>query len=221
MKILGRAWLFNLGADVYAWFNANELWRASCAHLAAFYPQPNGRRPMRVLDLGCGPGVTALALAEARPDTHIVAVDLAPRMISLAQKQTRRRHLTHNISYVIADAAALPFPPGAFDVATAHSFLYLVDDRKSVLEDAYRVLRGGGVYVSMEPHEGQTKRGALTRHWNNVRYMVSILLWRPYSKYHGRLDEKNFPSALKRAGFKRTGVELALDGLGIIGHGEK
>ena len=51
--------------------------------------------------------------------------------------------------------------------------------------------------------------------------MVSITLWRPYSKYRGRLDEASFTAALARAGFDATGTEPVLDGLGIVGYGEK
>jgi hypothetical protein len=73
----------------------------------------------------------------------------------------------------------------------------------------------------MEPRFGHTRESVLRRHWRDIRFLVSITLWRPYSKYHGRLDENSFPAALKRAGFDRTGTEPALEGLGIVGYGEK
>ncbi len=221
MRILGRPWLFELGAGFYAWFTANRLWRQSCGFLATFFPKPNGHQPMRVLDLGCGPGVTALTLAEVRPDVHYIGLDLAPRMVRIAHDKTLHSPAVQSISYVVADATALPFSSDAFDATTGHSFLYLVPDRAGVLEEAYRVLRRGGRYISMEPRDGETRRGALRRHWHDLRYMVSVLLWRPYSKYHGRLDEKSFPQTLERAGFEETGTAPVLDGLGIVGYGEK
>jgi SAM-dependent methyltransferase len=221
MRVLGRPWLFDLGSGIYAWFNANPLWRASCAHLAAFFPESDGHRMLRVLDLGCGPGLTAIALAQARADTFIIGVDLAPRMIQVARRETERANLTRNISYVIADATALPFPDDAVDVTAAHSFLYLVRNRAAVLKEAHRVLRSGGRYASMEPCFGRAHDSILQRHWRDLRYLVSITLWRPYSKYHGRLDEDSFPAILEGAGFGKTGTEPALEGLGIVGHGEK
>src|SRR5512140_2681008 len=143
MRILGRAWLFDVGAAFYAWVTANRFWRESCAELAGFFPEPVGHLPMRVLDLGCGPGVTAITLAETRPDVHYIGVDLAPRMINLAQRQTRRQPGPLPISYVVADATALPFAGDAFDATTGHAFLYLVPYRSGVLDEAYRVLRCG------------------------------------------------------------------------------
>ncbi len=221
MRILGRPWLFELGSGIYAWFSANAVWRASCAQLATYFPEPNGRRPMRVLDLGCGPGVTVLTLAQARPDVHYIGVDLAPRMIRLAQRETARSASDKAISYVVADATALPFASSAFDATTGHSFLYLVPNRAGVLRESFRVLRRGGRYISMEPRNGQARAGAIRKHWRDLRFLVSVVLWRPYSKYHGRLDEKSFPATLERAGFQRTGTNQALDGLGIVGCGEK
>lgn len=221
MRILERPWLFDLGSGIYAWFNSNPLWRQSCARLAAFLPPPNGVRPPRVVDLGCGPGVTAIEMLRVRGDAHIVGVDLAPRMIDEARRATERANLARNISYVIADATALPFPDNVVDVTTAHSFLYLVPDRAGVLQEAHRVLRPGGKYASMEPRFAQTHDSLLRRHWRDFRFLFSVTLWRPYSKYHGRLDERSFPALLERAGFGKTGTEPALEGLGIIGYGEK
>ncbi len=221
MRILGRPWLFDLGAEFYAWFTANPFWRESCARLARFFPEPNGHRPMRVLDLGCGPGVTAITLAKTRPDVHYIGVDLAPRMINIAQKETKRQSTPLPISYVVADATALPFASDAFDATTGHSFLYLVPNRAGVLQEAFRVLRCGGRYVSMEPRNGENEGHPVLRHWSDLRYLVSVVLWRPYSKLHGRLDESSFPATLSRAGFQDTGTAEVLDGLGIIGIGEK
>ncbi len=221
MRILGRPWLFDLGAEIYSWFSANELWRESCAHLSVFFPPPGGHRPLRVVDLGSGPGVTAISLAQSSPDLRIVGIDLSPRMVHEADHKTERAQLCETISYVVADAAALPFANGTFDAAAAHSFLYLVPDRAAVLCEAFRVLRPGGVYASMEPREGGGRRGVLRERWRNVRFLVSVLLWRPYSKWHGRLDEQSFPAALQQAGFSKTGTESALEGLGIVGYGQK
>lgn len=220
MRLLDHPWIFEFGAPIYNWFNAQGVWRESCARLAAYFPAKTQGARVRVLDLGCGPGNTAIEMARVRPDTFIVGLDLATKMLELARRETERAKLTQNISFVLADATALPFPADCFDVTTGHSFLYLVSDRAGVLREAYRVLRRGGKWVSMEPRDGATSNW-IAKHWTNVRFMVSVLLWRPYSKMHGRLDEQRFPDTLARAGFKNNRTELAIEGLGIIGSGEK
>ena len=74
--------------------------------------------------------------------------------------------------------------------------------------------------MSMEPRDGKTSNW-IRKNWMNVQFMVSVILWRPYSKMHGRLDEKKFPDILAKAGFKNNGTELSIEGLGIVGYGEK
>ncbi len=219
MRLFDFPWIFELGAPIYAWFNSQGVWLESCARLAAHFPQTNNPC-VRVLDLGCGPGNSAIAMARVREDAFIVGLDLAPKMLELAQRETQRANFSQNISYVLADATALPFAENTFDVTTGHSFLYLVSDRAGVLREAYRVLRRGGRWVSMEPRDGKTSNW-FAKHWKNVRFMVSVILWRPYSKLHGRLDEQKFPETLARAGFQNNSTELAIEGLGIIGYGEK
>lgn len=220
MRLFDFPWLFELGAPIYNWFNSQGVWRESCRRLAAHFPSDVPRKRPLVLDLGCGPGNTAIEMARVRPDAFIVGLDLAPTMLALAQTETRREDMNKQIAYVLADATVLPFPADCFDVTTGHSFLYLVPDRAGVLREAYRVLRRGGRWVSMEPRDGKTENW-VGKHWTNVRFMVSVILWRPYSKMHGRLDEQKFPATLAAAGFKDNGTELAIEGLGIIGFGEK
>ncbi len=220
MRLFDFPWIFELGAPIYNWFNSQGVWRSSCARLAAFFPSGLTGRPFRVLDLGCGPGNSTIEMARVRPDAFIVGLDLAPTMLRIARDETRRANLTPRIAFVLADATALPFATDTFDVTTGHSFLYLVSDRARVLREAIRVLREQGRWVSMEPRDGETSDW-LGKHWTNVRFMVSVVLWRPYSKMHGRLDEQRFPETLARAGFVNNGTALAIEGLGIVGYGEK
>ena len=175
-----------------------------------------------VLDLGCGPGVTAIEMARERPDAHIIGLDLAPRMLDNARHYTAKTEVAAQIEYVLADATHLPFATDAFDVITGHSFLYLVGNRKGVLAEAYRVVRQGGRYASMEPHGGGADWGAVLRDYGRkLRMMTAIVLWRPFSMLHGQLRADNFRRLLEEAGFHNFRSETVLNGLGIIGEGQK
>lgn len=213
---MGRPWLFEIGAFLYGVMTAQSTWRSSCARLAGYLPTP----ARRILDLGCGPGVSTIILAQSNPGMSVIGLDLAPRMLGEAQRYTGRVNLDRQVEYVLADAGRLPFADGALDLVTGHSFLYLVPDRARVVAEAWRVLRRGGRIASMEPRKG-ARASALLSHWRELRYVISVLLWRPYSRFHGQLSEGSFQELLRGAGFRRTATEIVLDGFGIIGSGEK
>jgi ubiquinone/menaquinone biosynthesis C-methylase UbiE len=221
--LLTRPWIFELGASFYAWFTAQETWRASCARLVSHFPAPRAAgKPLLVLDLGCGPGVTVIEMARVRPEAQIIGLDLAPRMLDNARRYTAATEVGNQIDYVLADATHLPFSGDSIDVITGHSFLYLVGNRTGVLSEAYRVLRAGGRYASMEPHGGGADWRAVIRDYGrHLRMMTAIVLWRPFSLLHGQLRTANFKGLLEAAGFQKFRSETVLNGLGIIGEGEK
>lgn len=68
----------------------------------------------RVLDIGCGYGITAARLAQAvGPAGHVIGLDVSPPMLALAR--TRTAGLT-NIEWVEADATTHAFPPASIDL---------------------------------------------------------------------------------------------------------
>lgn len=68
----------------------------------------------RVLDLGTGSGALALSLAKERPDSQVVASDISPAALAVAQANARRHDIT-NVQFVQADWFA-GLPPQRFDV---------------------------------------------------------------------------------------------------------
>jgi ubiquinone/menaquinone biosynthesis C-methylase UbiE len=199
---------------VYAWFTASSAWRSSCAQLAE---QLRDLDNARIADLGCGPGVSTFELACRLPSARLIGVDLAPRML----RQARRRE-THalarsgRITWLRADAARLPLRSASVDACTGHSFLYLVANREGVLSEARRALKPGGRLVLMEPHEGRATIAQTLAVSRDPRHLVSVSLWRPFSRLHGRFTAASLALTLTRAGFEEPRVEETLGGLGLI-----
>src|SRR5690348_6940821 len=117
---MNSVWLFNVGADIYAWFTAQRAWRDSCARLAR---ELAGSEPPLVLDLGCGPGVSTFELASLLPGARLVGLDIAPRMLRQARRRTPNGL---SVAWLRADASNLPFLTASVASCTGHSFLYLV-----------------------------------------------------------------------------------------------
>jgi len=71
----------------------------------------------RILDVGTGTGGSARLLARRFPTAEVVGVDLSPAMIDEARR-VLPRELAGRVRYEVADAAALPYEDGAFDLVT-------------------------------------------------------------------------------------------------------
>ncbi len=237
MRRRDTAWIFNLGADVYGWFTAQPTWRASCARMAALLPPEPG---IRVADLGCGPGVSAIELARLRPDARVVGLDRARRMLTEARRRARPRRggpgsvrsgpvgpgrvrsgRGRPIGWVLGDAARLPFPDASLDAVTGHSFLYLLPDRDAALAEMRRVLRPGGVAILMEPHARPATLAQTLRAGRDPRHLLAVGLWRPFSRVHGRYTRHSLAAALEAAGFTDCRVEETIGGLGLLAVGSR
>jgi ubiquinone/menaquinone biosynthesis C-methylase UbiE len=98
-----------------------------------------------VLDLGCGTGVAARAVAR-RPDFpgRIVGVDLSPHMVAAARRLAYEQGIGDRITFRIGDSRALEESDAAYDVVIAHTLMSHVVAPEEVLAEAVRVVRPGG-----------------------------------------------------------------------------
>jgi SAM-dependent methyltransferase len=113
------------------------------------------KRGMQVLDLASGTGEPALTLAElAGSEGHVTATDLGPGMLATAEENARQAGL-NNMTFLQADAHALPFPDQSFDRVTCRFGVMYFADSFQALREIYRVLKPGGrvVFVAWGPLE--------------------------------------------------------------------
>ncbi len=97
-----------------------------------------------VLEIGCGTGSTALALA---PNvTRYCATDCARAMIAIAEEK-RVGGAGANIEFDVADATHIS-SAAPFDAVLAFSLLHLVDDLHATLEAVYEQVKPGGLFLS-------------------------------------------------------------------------
>ncbi|WDF72607.1 class I SAM-dependent methyltransferase [Novosphingobium sp. KACC 22771] len=114
---------------------------ADLIHIAAMAAQA---RPVHALDLGCGGGHVAYAMAPHA--ARITACDLSADMLAAVDAESARRGFAH-IATVRAAAEALPFADGAFDFLACRFSAHHWRDVPRGLAEARRVLRPGGMAV--------------------------------------------------------------------------
>ena len=85
------------------------------------------REPARVLDLGTGTGKAARFVAERFPNAAVVGADLSPAMVERAEELVPAE-LAGRLRFQVADASALPFADGEFDLVVLLNMIPFFDE---------------------------------------------------------------------------------------------
>lgn len=103
---------------------------------------------MRVYEIGCGTGKTALLLAPSAG--HLVASDVSSEMIAIAREKAVQC-ACQNVDFIVSASENTPGQESSFDVVLAFNLLHLVTDRHATLASVYRMLKPGGLFISKTP----------------------------------------------------------------------
>jgi SAM-dependent methyltransferase len=148
-----------------------------------------------VLDVACGPGILACALA-ARAG-HVTGIDITPAMIAQAEARQETNGLA-NMAWRVGDATALPFEDDRFDRVTTRYSFHHMPDPEAALAEMKRVCRPGGriVVIDATPAPGTQ---------------------RDYDEME-RLRDPSHTSALTLEALRRIGQEVGLTELLVDGY---
>lgn len=94
----------------------------------------------RILDVGCGTGSLAFAIAAVSPNSQIVGIDPSPASVGFARKRAGETRL----QFDVGDAQKLPYPDASFDKAVALLVMNFIPDPRKTLLEMIRVTRPGG-----------------------------------------------------------------------------
>jgi SAM-dependent methyltransferase len=97
----------------------------------------------RVLDVGCGAGISTRAAARAAPDGHATGIDLSAPLLAEARRRSAAAGLA-NTTFVQGDAQVHPFEPAAFDVALSRFGVMFFGDPVAAFGNVARALRSTG-----------------------------------------------------------------------------
>lgn len=133
------------GAEAQAYVSSKvHAQGASLARLLELVePQPR----WQVLDIATGTGHTAMAFAPYV--AKVVATDITPEMLAQAKRLAEERGL-QNIGIETADAEALPYEDGSFDLVTCRIAPHHFADISLFLSESARVLRPDGTLAIVD-----------------------------------------------------------------------
>jgi len=134
--------LFATIADRYDFITAflsygqDARWKRRLAGLSQAAPG------MAALDLACGTGDIAFALADR--GARVAGLDITPRMLRLARAKRR------DVPLVAGDMMALPFRDARFDIVSTGYGIRNVPVIEPAVAEIARVLKPGGVFLSLD-----------------------------------------------------------------------
>ena len=149
-----------------------------------------------VLDLGSGGGIDVLLSARrVGPTGKAYGLDMTDEMLALAN-ENKRKAGAENVEFLKGEIEHIPLPDNSVDVIISNCVINLSADKDRVLGEAFRVLKPGGRFAVSDV----VTRGAMPE---EIRQRV--LLW--VGCIAGALEENEYRSKLKAAGFEQIEVE--------------
>lgn len=126
----------------------------------------------KVLDVGCGTGVTTAQLARAvAPDGEVLGVDISQPFIEVANEQK----IAH-ARFLVADAATLELPAGSLDLVFSRFGVMFFGDSVAAFRTFHRLLKPGGRLVFV------CWRTAPENHWMSLPVRVATPHLAPFTR---------------------------------------
>jgi ubiquinone/menaquinone biosynthesis C-methylase UbiE len=153
------------------------------------------RPDMEVLEFGCGTGTTALIHAPFV--RHIRAIDISGKMLEIARAKAEAGDIK-NVTVECASIEELAAADATYDAVMGHSILHLLEDKKSAIASAHRMLKPGGVFITSTACLGGTMPA--------LRVVLRVVL--PVGRFFGLLPlvkfftEEELERDLTEAGFR-------------------
>lgn len=194
--------------DVYAWMYQHR--RDVVLRLVASICLPTREK---VLEVGCGPGLTAIELA--RQGYAVTAVDVAPAMIELTLKLAVDSNVS--VGTVVGDICALPFADSAFGLVLAVGVTEWMDRLEPVITELARVVAPGGYLIITTDNRWALYR-LLDPVLNPILDPLKRLIRRSEQKARPTVYSlRRFNAALKNSGLRSvSGVTLGFGPFSVL-----
>jgi len=177
---------FDEAVDYFDRMRQTEWGRATIGAFIDFIDPEAG---WSALDVGCGAGNLAMALA--RRVRRVDGIDQSAPMVQRAKEHCAESGLG-NCSFRVGGADAIPFSDSVFDLVTTSAVLYLVADQAIAATEMARVVRPGGVIALHEPTPDMSvgrMRAFLDERRRSGVELPDLTGWARAAESHAPLDE--------------------------------
>ena len=140
----------------------------------------------RVLDVACGPGIVAEALAPGAGE--VVGCDITPEMLEKARERCTKAGLA-NTRFTPGRAEALPFPDAAFDVVVSRSAVHHFPDPPAAFREMARAVKPGGRVITVDVQSSESSEDAALHNALEILRDPSHVRMLPKSELHRALAD--------------------------------
>jgi len=149
-----------------------------------------------VLDLGSGGGIDVLLSARrVGPSGKAYGLDMTDEMLALANENKAKAGAT-NVEFLRGAIESIPLPANTVDVIISNCVINLSADKRTVLREAYRVLKPGGRFAVSD---------VIVRGNPPAEVRKNMELW--IGCIAGALEENEFLALLREVGFENPSIE--------------
>jgi demethylmenaquinone methyltransferase / 2-methoxy-6-polyprenyl-1,4-benzoquinol methylase len=206
-------------------FGLHRLWKRRVVRLAQI------RNGDRALDLCCGTGDIALALARRGAET--TGLDFSEKMLEIAKTRRQKpegRSENKNPQFIQGDAQQVPFPGNSFEIVTMGYGLRNLTSWERGLEEMHRLAKPGARLIVLDFGKPANAlwRALYFTHLKMSVPLIGLIFCGNASAYAYILESlKHYPAQLavaeKMRGLKLTNVRVInlLGGAMAINYGEK
>ncbi|MCS7462467.1 demethylmenaquinone methyltransferase [Paenibacillus doosanensis] len=194
---------YDLMNDILS-FRRHKAWRKFTMSKMAVKPGSTA------IDLCCGTCDWTISTARASGSGQVVGLDFSQNMLDYGAAKVREAGLESQIKLTQGNAMSLPFEDNTFDYATIGFALRNVPDLVKVIEEMQRVVKPGGMVVSLELSKPtwQPFKGLYYFYFQNILPMLGKLIAKRYEQYKWLPESLiHFPDHKQLADiFRKTGL---------------